>query len=179
MKSDESKSTLERLAEAYDRMLQRVDEAMDRAEHAASDNFGKAVDYAREKSVEFEELSREEADRISEYLRRDVNDAARYLADTGEEFRQWLRLDIQLIESRLFEAFASVADKTRVELDQWAEAARQASVYRTGEMTGPGALMCEACGKALHFHKAGHIPPCPACGNTRFRREEDDHQADE
>jgi hypothetical protein len=179
MKPDESKGTLDRMAEAYDMMLKRVDVAMEQAEHSASDRFSRALDYAREKSIELDELSREEAERISDYLHRDVNDAARYLAETGEEFRQWLRFDIELIEGRLFDAFASVADKTRIELEQWAEAAREASIYHTGEMTGPGALVCEACGKVMHFHKAGHIPPCPACSNTQFVRQTDEGDTDQ
>ena len=51
-----------------------------------------------------------------------------------------------------------------------AEQAREASFYHTGEVTGPGTLVCAECGKELHFHKAGHIPPCPGCRGTRYRR---------
>lgn len=169
----DDKTALDRLTEAYDQMLKRVDEAMEAAGHTTADNFKRGVDYAREKAVELDELSREEAERIAGYLERDMKDAARYLSDTGDDFRQWFKFDMELLENRMLESFASVADKTRLELDQWAAWAREASIYRTGELTGAGTLVCDACGKELHFHAAGHIPPCPECGKTYFHREMD------
>ncbi|MCP4126955.1 MAG: zinc ribbon-containing protein, partial [Gammaproteobacteria bacterium] len=90
--------------------------------------------------------------------------------ETGEEFRNWFSFDLELIENRLLEMFANVADRTRVELDALAERAREAAFYHTGEITGPGTLICTECGKALHFHKAGHIPPCSKCHATSFKR---------
>ena len=58
------------------------------------------------------------------------------------------------------------------ELNLTAEQAREASFYHTGEVTGPGTLVCVECGKELHFHKAGHIPPCPGCRGTRYQRQQ-------
>ena len=52
----------------------------------------------------------------------------------------------------------------------FAEQARQASLYRTGEITAPGVLECSECGEELHFEKTGRIPPCPKCSATRFQR---------
>jgi len=43
-------------------------------------------------------------------------------------------------------------------------------IYRTGEMTGPGTLVCDKCEEHLHFHKVGHIPPCPKCHAVNFHR---------
>ena len=63
-----------------------------------------------------------------------------------------------------------VADQTSQALRGFAEQAREASVYHTGEITAPGVLACTACGETLHFHKTGHIPPCPKCQATTFRR---------
>ena len=157
---------LDRLVAAYDRMLERVHDA----EHATLPNLRKRVDVAREKAVELGELTREEADRIATYLQRDLRDAAEYLHDTGEELGAWLRFDLKLIERRVLDMFANVADRTRVELAELAERARQASLYHTGEITGPGTLYCTACGRAMRFHKAGHIPPCPSCHATQFQR---------
>ena len=170
MKSNnEEKTPLDRLADGYDRMLERVDSGMHEVEES-SGRFREMLGHAREKAVELEELSREEAEKISDYLARDVHDAAHYLAETGEELRQWFHFDVELIEARLLEAFHSVADKTRVELEQWSEQAREAARYQTGEVTGPGTLVCTACGKVLQFRKTGYIPPCPACSETLFLR---------
>ncbi len=170
MAPKDEKDPMDRLVDAYESMLERVDDLLEKAEENAVPTLKKALDQAREKSVELGELTREEAERIATYVERDMRDAADFMAEHGEGFKDWLRFDIQLIEKRLLEMFASVADKTRLELAQLAENAWQASHYKTGEITGPGTLVCLGCGKALHFHKAGHIPPCPKCHGSTYKR---------
>jgi len=105
-----------------------------------------------------------EGAKVAGYLERDLKDAASYIAETGEGLREWWRFDLKLMEDRMLEIFASVADQTSLQLREWAEQARQAPAYRTGEITGPGTLVCEGCGEGLTFVKAGRIPPCPKCG---------------
>ncbi len=170
MSSGESKDPVERLVGAYERMLERVDEMLDQAEKRTLPTLKRSIEQAREKAVELNELTREEAERIGEFLERDMHAAADYLSETGEEFRNWFSFDLELIENRLLEMFANVADRTRVELDALAERAREAVYYHTGEITGPGTLICTECGKVLHFHKSGHIPPCSKCHATSFKR---------
>ena len=161
---------IDRLVGAYETMLERVGEAMDVAGQKTVPALRHALERARETAVELGELTREEAERVAGYLERDVRDAAHYLADTGEELRTWLRFDLRLLEERLFDLFAQVADHTGLQLRQWAEAAREATLYHSGEVTGHGSLACVACGHELHFSRPGEIPPCPQCGGTQFRR---------
>lgn len=170
MTEPRDRDPLDRLVEAYEKMLERVNDGMDTATHRTAPALRHALERARESAVELGELTREEAERIAGYLERDVRDAAHYLADTGEELRTWFRFDLRLLEERLFDLFAQVADQTSLQLREWAEAARRAAVYRTGEVTGQGSLACVACGHELHFSRPGHIPPCPACQGTEFRR---------
>ena len=170
MAPDNQQDPLGRMVAAYENMLQRVDELLQKAEQSTIPTLKKSLEHAREKAVELDELTREEAERIAIYVERDMKDAAGFLVETGEEFREWLRFDLQLIEDRLLDLFVSVADKTRLELRQLADRAREAAFYHTGEITGPGTLVCSACGKELHFHKAGRIPPCSGCRATEFRR---------
>ena len=66
--------------------------------------------------------------------------------------------------------FANLADKTRIELDELAERARQVGVWHTGEITNVGVLYCQNCDEVLHFKKPGHIPPCPKCKGTVFKK---------
>jgi vacuolar-type H+-ATPase subunit H len=173
MAPKDEKDPLDRLVGAYENMLERVDELLDKAEETAVPTLKKALEQAREKAIELDELTREEAEKIASYVERDMKDAADFLAENADGFKDWMRFDIQLIEERLLEMFASVADKTRLELAQLADRAWDASFYHTGEITGPGTLICSECGKALHFHKAGHIPPCPGCRGTRYKRHQE------
>lgn len=160
----------DRLVDAYERMLKQTHEAIGEAEKETVPRMRELMNQARDQMVELGELSREEAAKVAEYLERDVRDAATYIADTGESLREWWRFDLKLMEERMLDAFTSVADQTSVQLREWAEQARQVPAYRTGDVTGPGTLVCEACGEGLTFVKAGRIPTCPKCGGTGFKR---------
>lgn len=171
MTDPKSKDPVDRLVDAYERMLERVHDATDSAEKKTVPWLREALDDARDKAVELQELTREEADRIARYVERDVQDAAEFLADSGQEFRDWLRFDMELIQDRFLDMFAGMADQTGQALRDIADRAREASTYHTGEITAPGVLECTACGELLHFEKTGHIPPCPKCQHTQFRRQ--------
>ncbi len=173
MSDKPTQDPFDRLAAAYDHMLNEVHEAFDSAREHAIPGLKQYLDDAREKMIELGELSREEADKVAGYVERDMKDAAKYLLDTGEELSAWWRFDVQQVEKRMFEMFTSVADQTKLELAKLAERASQASLYHTGEITGPGTLVCSRCGKEMHFKKTGHIPPCPGCQSTEFHRRAD------
>jgi len=170
MTSEKKQSTVDHLVEAYETMLERVSKSIETAEQTTIPALKKNIEHARETAIEVGELTRDEAEKIGAYLERDMHDAGDFLAQTGEEFKNWVRVDLALIEDRVLEMFTSVADKTRVELGALAERARQVSLYHTGEITGPGVLVCTSCSKEIHFRKTGHIPPCAACRGTEYKR---------
>jgi len=162
---------IDRLVAAYETMLERVHEAWGKNDKVTAPGLRIALQHAREKAIELQELTREEAEKISTYLERDIRDAAHYLAETGQTLRGWWRLDIELIEDRLADLFASVADRTNLELRALADRAKKGETYHTGEVASPGRLNCVNCGKAMKFHRTGRIPPCPACKGTQFQRD--------
>lgn len=164
----------ERLVDAYERMMERVHTALEHAGKDTLPNLQRLIDQAADKAVELKEVTREDVDRIAGYFKRDVEDAAQFLNNSGDELSRWLRFDLDLMEDRLLDMFSLVADRTSVEWMDLADRAWEASLYRTGEVTGPGTLQCTVCEELLHFHKAAHIPPCPACHGTEFRRPGED-----
>ncbi len=165
--------SMKRLTEAYDRMMERVKaglEEVEQAEQQVLPNLQKSIEHAAETAVELGELTREEAELLGQYLKRDLQDAGHYLATTGHDLRAWLRFDLDLIEDRLLDFLRRAADKTRLEMLSFQEEVERASHYSSGEITGPGTLRCDNCGKVLHFHATAPIPPCPQCQATRFSR---------
>lgn len=172
MTSPENQKPLDRMIEAYSVMLERANEFIDKAEEQAKPAFENAVERAQETAHELGELTREEARAVSDYLKRDMHDVAQHLAESRKEFREWFRFDVAQIESRMWEMFADAADKTSLELMQLAGAARKKAVYRTGEVTGPGTLVCDACGGEVHFDAPSAIPACPRCQAEVFHRPE-------
>lgn len=168
--NDKEKDSVDRLVAAYEAMLKRVHEAAESAEEKTVPWLRETLQDLRERAVELGELSREEADRVSRYVERDLQDAASFIVETGQEFRDWLSTDWQLLQDRMLEMFAGMADQTSQALQEFAEQARTAGRYQTGEITVPGTLRCVACGAELRIKKTGPVPPCPKCQATRFER---------
>jgi hypothetical protein len=74
------------------------------------------------------------------------------------------------VEGGLLDLFTSVADPTRVELDEMIAAGFHSEDYLADEVTGPGRLECVACGNVLEFDRPSTIPACTACDGKVFRR---------
>jgi len=159
----------EGLGEAYEKLLLLTMKEAKILKTKTGPVLHKLIDDTGEKLAELEELTEHEAEKIAEYLKRDLKDAANYMTDSGSEFKKWLAIDTELIEDYLLEQFKQAADQTTVELAKLKSAGERAE-YHTGEITGPGVLICDHCGEQLHFHKAGHIPPCAKCQGSKFHR---------
>lgn len=168
--TDKKQNHTDHLIDAYDAMLSRLHEASDAVEHKTLPWLRETLAKAREQAVTLEELSREEADKISSYIERDLKDAAHFLAESDQNFCDWLKFDWQFMQNTMLDMFANMADQTSQTLQDLAQQARENSLYHTGEITAPGTLACVNCGATLHLKKTSEIPPCPKCFATEFRR---------
>lgn len=167
----------DKLVQAYEQMLKHTHAAIQQTQRESLPRFLELLERSRDNMVALGELTREEADKVSDYIKRDIEDAASYIVETGQEMRDWWRFDLQLMEKRMLDMFTQVADQTSLQmaqLTQWIENTRQMTAYQAGEITGPGTLICNRCGAATHFVKAGRIPSCADCGNIYFRRHTED-----
>jgi len=167
------------LIKAYNQMMSRVKDTIDNAEAHAIPTLQKAIEQAKKQALHLGEVTAEEADEIGNYIKRDINDAAEYLMESSHEFSEWLMLDIEIIEQKVLELFLSVADKTRVELEQFSHPncktdnmQQETTVYKSGEITGPGSLICTNCQQMIQFSTTGTIPECSQCKHTLFQRAE-------
>ena len=162
-----------KLVDAYNRMMSRIRELIETADAQAVPSLQKAIDNARQQAVHLGEITQDEAEAIGNYIKRDVNDAAEYLMETSHEFSEWLMLDIDIIEQKILELFLSVADKTRLELEQLTHLRCDVShEYHSGEIAGPGTLVCTNCGHKLQFRTTRRITPCVKCQHTVYKRAE-------
>ncbi len=166
MSEEHSEGLGGKLTEAYNLMLERSREAM----KTTQTGVRKAVDTAMESATELGELTREEAELVSIYVMRDLEDAASFINASGQELRDWLRFDLEVVENAVVDIFAQMVDHTRLELEKLEQRANAIGEWHTGEVVGIGTLSCKSCGELLHFHQTGHIPPCPKCHGTTFNR---------
>ena len=161
--------TSNHLIRTYNQMMSAIREAFENAD-TTDITLQKALNSAKDEAIHLGEVTMEEAHEISEYIKRDINDAAEYMAESSAEFSDWLMLDIEIIERNIIDLFLSVADRTRIELEQFQNPPHEPSVYHSGEITGPGTLVCTQCGHNVSFITTGEIEPCPECKNTTFQR---------
>jgi hypothetical protein len=176
------KKPANRLINAYNQMMEVMQNAFEKS--GPSDlSLQKALNLAKQQAAQSGQISTEEAHEISEYIKRDINDAAEYMMDAKAEFYEWLMLDIEIIERKVMELFLSVASHTRIELEQLKHNnlrtgkkkpeqpdTDRVHVYKSGEITGPGTLICECCGANKAFLSSNEITDCEHCGHFRFIR---------
>lgn len=158
------------LSEVYETMYEHVAENLHKAKEKSGSLVHELIEEAREKAVKVEDIADEDAEKLVTWLRRDFDDVVNYVSETDYAVKDWLGFETSLIKSEFIQAMLNTADKTTLALLRMKENAHEPYEYHTGEIAGLGTLICDECGEKLHFHKAGHIPPCPKCRNTRFHR---------
>lgn len=167
---DRLKEGGEYLLKGYDLLLERASDALEAIGDKRAPSLRDLLDKAKARAAELGELSAEEGERIMGYVTRDLFDAARHLAEEERDIADWLRLDLLLIEQRLLHRVSLLAEQARIEFKHIKKDPKHPLEWRTGEITGIGTLVCNSCGKSLHFYKTGHIPPCPKCHGVHFHR---------
>ena len=159
-------SHIETLDEAYEVLLERALRKAQQRDAALHHMIGEV----RGDTPALIKLKEEDVVKLEGYVKRDLIDAARYRNKTGGSLQDWLGFDLALIKNGFLEMFSAAADKTTTEL-LLLQLQAESAEYHTGELTGLGTLACDQCGERLHFHKPGHIPPCPKCNSTHFHRQ--------
>ena len=151
-------------------MLQRVRSSLDTWQKDVWPKLKEHIQAAKEKAVELGELTEEESEKIAGYLERDLKDIAEFMVDAEDVINDVVYRDVKTVEEKLFKTCSKLADKTTVEYLEFKEDLAHNFEYHTGDVVGLGLLQCDACGEQLHFHQISHIPPCPKCHRTLFRR---------
>jgi hypothetical protein len=156
----------EKLITAYSEFMHHLHETMENTLNSFTDAF----ETSKEKVGENSDLTTDELNHVSNQVKRDVEHAAQNLpAHDNNSLTEWLKFDIELVENLTWDAFLSVADKTRIEL---AEIEQHAIThkYNNGDITIAGTFECESCKKHIAFKTASRIPECPTCHNHTFVR---------
>lgn len=157
---------VEAMGEAYELLLEK---ALQKA-HQSGAVVHDMMDVVRRDIVALNKFDDGEIVKLEHYVKRDLINAAWYLDTTGKALKDWLGFDVALIKHEFWARFSEAADQTTVALSQLKLLAANAE-YHSGELIGLGTLVCDQCGQKLHFHKPGHIPPCPKCTSTHFHRQ--------
>lgn len=171
-RKDQPKQLSNQALKAYDRMLERVETRLAETEERTLDTLRREIDDAVEFETELERLTRDEASLLAAYLRRDLEHLVTFVEGTGEGLREWLQLDLSLLEHKLADMLFSIADKTRLdtlELDQKLHN-EDVTHYMTGEVATAGMFRCLNCGHMKCLTATSQLAPCEACESHYFER---------
>ena len=167
MSENKPKSALEPIISAYQRMIKRIGATLSKVDEKSIEQ---AFEDAKDTAHELGENTREEIDQISKYVKRDIDDVAAYMHESGAEFAEWLRFDVELLEDRVWDAFCTVADRTRIEMTELQIRLKRGVSYNSGEICSPGTLQCDSCGQLLSSKRTCSISPCTNCSGKVFSR---------
>ncbi len=161
---------LDVLGDSYEKLYEHVADNLHHAEEKTESLLNRLLHEGKEKVMELKQISEHDAEQVANWVRQDMTDAAHYLAETGNELKDWFGFETTLVENEILDRFIKAADQTTIELLRLRDKSRLNTHYRTGEVTGPATLKCDQCGEELQFRRAGKIPPCPKCHATHFNR---------
>ncbi len=140
-----------RLAALYDTFTERAREAFDAGQEKSKEALEKAMETARVQLQAAGEAAGEAAGKFSaeqgeafkQFMRRDLDQTARDFKEIGKEAGE--RLHPARLGAGALSTLAKLMDAT-------------------------GTLTCTQCGKKLQLKRTAHIPPCPSCKGTEFRK---------
>ena len=157
--------------DAYHSLLGRLKDSITAAEEKTLTALKHDLEQAIELETAAEEMTREEASLLAAYLKRDLKSLAQFVAQSRKGLADWLRFDTELLEGRLLELLLVVADKTRLEQDEFSrELAERELEYRSGDEVLVGTFACIACGNTRVLTGPAILESCEQCGAEVFRR---------
>lgn len=156
--------------QALNEIIDKSTEELKQIESHSLDAVAKASDALKKDLAS----SAERTKPLIEALRTDASQALDTLHEAGaqiwtqlakgagssmEDWRAWTGGTFETFLNQLSAASGKLGDELG-----------RALTYRTGEMTHGGTFRCVDCETHLMLKQPGHLPPCPKCHKTAFRR---------
>lgn len=166
----ENKQDSNRLVNAYNAIMKQLHQLVDKTDKEIKPKIIHALENIDDQAEHLGELTREEMELLNAYITRDLHDAAEFLEENSAEFKDWINLQTDLVEGQLLDVMPPLVDETRLALEQIRERADRFGEWHTGEVVAPGLFECKQCHKQIELHKTAHIPPCPKCHGSVYKR---------
>lgn len=187
------KRIVEEELSAYEKLRRHVSKSfVELNEKINAESISKAVEKAKADLKEAGEYSMDVISRTGDALKKDIASSISQikpkviadLEETREDFNKvqnkggelWREISSEaerIKEVSIDKGGAFLLNVTRG-LGEWAgsmsDKLGSAITYKTGEVTHGGTFTCTACQTEINLNKPGHLPPCPKCSKTEFRR---------
>jgi isocitrate dehydrogenase len=152
----------------YDRFAERTRELFDASQDKGKEAMEKAIEKAREQFAAAGEFSTEQGEAFRKYMRRDLAQTEVDMRILGKEAAE--RLNPMRLGAGALSSMARALQATGSALQNLSQKAEEALRFNTGEITAAGTLTCTKCGQKVQLKHSAHIPPCPSCHGTEFRK---------
>jgi hypothetical protein len=190
---NKEKQAVEEELAAYEKLRQRLSKSLGELnEKINSESVSRALEKAMADLKEVSEHSKEVISRVGKTLQKDIASTVsqfkpkvdRDLEGARKDFTRlqnkggalWREISLEaehLKELSLDKGGAFLLNVIRG-LNEWtrglSDKLDSLLAYKTGEITHGGEFTCASCGAEIHLKKPGHLPPCPKCTKTDFRR---------
>lgn len=164
-KAAEAQSRYEAL---YDRFTERARELFDAGQEKSTEAMEKAMEGARAQFAAAGEFSAEQGDAFKKFMHRDLDQTAQDMKELGQEAKE--RLNPARLGAGALSSMARLLEATGSALKGLSHKAEEALRFNTGEITSAGTLTCTKCDQKVQLKRSSHIPPCPSCHGTEFRK---------
>ena len=154
---------------AYQKLRTDVGKLLGDIKDASADTIRDAVDTARNRMRLLEEYTADTVEKAVTSVEKEMIGAGRRAgaqledlsARTADLFYVWRDRGSQF----LARAATGISDWV-----QQASARLSEQTYRTGEIAAAGTLECSNCGERVTLATPAHVPLCPKCRKSEFRR---------
>ncbi len=155
---------------AYQALRKEIGERLaDIRENLSAETVRDTLQRARQRLKSAGEHAADTVDKVGASIEKDLINAAQRMGSkwgalsekTADLFSVWRDRSNVFLGS----AARAVAD--------WLEHTRQRVMplnYRSGEIAAAGNFECTGCGERIELTTSAHLPPCPKCRRTEFRR---------
>lgn len=152
----------------YDRFTERARELFEAGQETGKEAMEKAMEGAREQFAAAGEFSAEQGETFKLLMRRDLEQTVEDMRVLGQEAKD--RLNPARLGAGALSSMARFLEAAGSALHTLSNKAEDALRFKTGEITAAGTLTCVACGQKVQLKRSAHIPPCPSCHGTEFRK---------
>ena len=150
----------------FEALATRTREIFEASSDKSRKAFDAALDTAQHEMIAAGELSAKLGVKLRGYIERDLQATRQELETALKKFGT----EAEHVGVGVLGLMQSLTREVGSLLGDAASSMQNRLTYHTGEICGPGTLTCTACHKKLKMRKAGHVPPCPACAATQFRK---------
>jgi isocitrate dehydrogenase len=155
-------------AALYDRFSDRVRELFEASQEKSKEAMDKAMETARQQFSAAGEFTSEQGEVFKQFMRRDLQQTAEEMRTLQKEAAE--RLNPARVGAGALSSMSHLLEMAGSALQTLSQKAEDALRFRTGELTSAGTLTCKNCGHKIHLKRTAHIPPCPNCNGSDFRK---------